>query len=129
MSVRLVISLIWTLLIIIGSFISGNTLNKIPLINIPYFDKFIHFTWYFFLYIFWYSYMINRDVKNQKLAVRFGLIISIILLGLIIEIVQEKVSVNRSNDIFDFLAEIVGTFCAFLVFFKLYQSQIFGKYL
>ncbi len=127
--IKLVISLVWTILIIIGSSISGNTLDEIPIINIPYFDKFIHFTWYFFLYIFWYSYIINKDIKNQKIAVRIILIISIIFFGLIIEILQDKVFIKRSTDMFDFIADAAGAFFAFLIFFKLYQSKVFGRYL
>lgn len=126
---KLLISIVWTVFIIIGSSISGHTLDEVSFINIPYFDKLVHFIWYFFLYIFWYTYLINKNTQYQKITIRIVLTTLIILFGLLIEILQDKVFINRSSDIFDFIADSTGTIFAFLIFFKLYQSKVFRRYL
>jgi hypothetical protein len=42
-----VISLVWSVLILILCAIPGNSLPKSPLFNIPHFDKFVHAGLYF----------------------------------------------------------------------------------
>ncbi len=130
MTKKLIWALLWTLFIIIGSSLSGNTLQNVSLIPIPYFDKFIHFVWYMMLYIFWYGYFLEKTPSSAvQLSRRLFLIIAIVSFGLIIEILQENIFINRSFEIIDIAVNFIGTITGFLLFFYLYQHKITGRYL
>jgi len=126
---KLIFAILWTLFIIIGSAISGNSLNEFQLVKIPYFDKIVHFIWYFILYILWYSYLLNRKYTFIKLKARVLIFIIIIIFGFIIELLQKYFFIKRSAEITDFYADILGALMALFFFFKLYQSKFLGKYL
>ncbi len=129
MKIKLFLSLLWTIFILIGSITSGETINKIGWINIPHFDKIVHFTWYFVLYLFWYSWLIAKYTNCINLNCRFFLASVIIVYGLLMELLQMFFAYQRSFEINDILINSIGAGIALIVFFPLYQSKIFGRFL
>lgn len=119
---------IWAVLIFIGSALSGDTLNGVKLINIPGFDKLIHFTWYLFLFLF----IAAGTYKQQgKLSVLFAVIILILCIGYggMLELLQGSVFTKRSEDLYDFIANGSGAIVASIIFSFLYQKRFWKKWL
>lgn len=121
--------IIWTTGIIIGSSLSGNTLDQLSILKIPCLDKLIHFLWYYVLYILWYSFLLKQNPKYINFYYRIILLILIIGFGLLIELLQQYVFIKRSAELNDFIADCIGTIIAFITFFNVYQSKLLGKYL
>jgi VanZ family protein len=91
--------------------------------NIPYGDKIVHFTFYFVAAILGSLFLIEaiaerpKRIKNVKI-----LAISLIFFGIVIEVIQELLTVNRSGDIFDALANGIGVIVGIVVIFTLFQG-------
>lgn len=103
-------SIIWVIIIFILSSISGDSVDKVKLINIPHFDKFVHFSMYFILS----ALMIWESKFSRKF-----IIISILLgisYGIIIELLQQYVFVKRYFDIFDIISNSIGTISGLIIF-------------
>lgn len=108
-------SIIWLFIIL---FLSTLQVPKIPgnrLINIPHFDKLVHFSLYFIGVSFWlFDYYKKKGLWNN---IVFMVIISWgVLYGILMEVLQKVVVQNRSGDILDALANTVGVLTAFLLF-------------
>ena len=105
----------WVLIIF---FLSTLSVPKIPgakLFDIPHFDKFVHFSLYAILVTLW---LIDYFKIKQtfSVSVLWIIVICSILYGSIMEIVQKVIVQDRSGDIFDALANIIGILTAFLLF-------------
>lgn len=120
--------LIWAILIFIGSAISGDSLDGVKLINIPGFDKVIHFTLYFVLCLF---IMAGVTKQKGKLTVVQVILITIICFtyGGLLEILQGTVFNKRSKDIFDFIANCSGALIASVIFQWFYKRKFWRKVL
>ncbi len=77
-------------------------LNNLNLPSFSYADKIVHFFLYFFLVLFWL-----RAYPDMRLK-KWTLFICAVLLGIIIEFLQEYFIPGRSGDIFDALANTLG---------------------
>lgn len=108
-------TLLASTLIILLSSVSGNDIDKIRFVNIPYSDKIIHFSMYFFLsFLIIYDYRIANHLKNFRINL-FSLLISF-LLGLLMEILQKFVFFQRNFDIYDLVFNFSGALAAILAF-------------
>ncbi|MCK4662689.1 MAG: VanZ family protein [Bacteroidales bacterium] len=118
-------SFIWAIIIFIICGIPSDNIEKVSFINIPYFDKFVHFILYFILtllIISGFTRFFKINIIKLKLSF-ISLIISIIY-GIIIEILQKYLFIDRSFDLYDILANFSG---AFLIFILANFSIIFKK--
>jgi len=109
-------SIIWTIIIIILSNISGDSVDNVN-INIPFMDKIVHSGLYFIL-----SFLLTWDLNKLDIY-KFSknAIITIIYstsVGLFMEITQKYLAQNRSFDIFDELFNIIGVLSGILFFYK-----------
>ncbi len=111
-------SLIILLLIFILCAIHGDDVEKVKFIEIPYFDKIIHFGMYFSM-----AFVFMRDfTKNSEKPLRWKIILVTIicfLTGLIVEILQELIFASRSGSFYDMIANIFGTITGIYFFFFL----------
>ncbi|OFX37180.1 MAG: hypothetical protein A2X08_06275 [Bacteroidetes bacterium GWA2_32_17] len=128
MNISFIKAIIWAILIFIGSYISGNSLNEIKFINIPGFDKIIHFTWYFVLTLF---VLAGTDKWLGKIKFISFLIIVLMCVsyGALMEYLQGTLFVARSMDIFDFIANSTGTIVGAILFSGLYKRKFWRKIL
>lgn len=110
----LLLAIFYTCAITVLFFIPGPDLPKI---NFSAADKILHCLIYFILINFWLSYFyINKDFRFDANLILI-LLLSILLYGIIIEILQGLFTVSRSADIFDVAANLIGSLLG-IFFFK-----------
>jgi VanZ family protein len=116
-------TIIILILVLLLSLLPASTVPKVRFLNIPYFDKFVHFFMYFFL-----TSASLIDIKNNIKKPRRVLILSVIFLIIaisgIIEIIQANYIFGRSGSWYDLLANISGTIISIILFYK---TSIFVK--
>ena len=110
--------ILWIIVIFILSSISGNSLDKVPKINIPHFDKIVHFGMYSILQ---YLFILKFSKTACKIPIiKFLLITSIfsVSYSIAMEFAQAYLFEKRSGDIFDVVANATGVITV-IVFYKL----------
>jgi VanZ family protein len=105
-------SFLTALIILYLSLANSHTFDSVPRINIPFFDKFVHFGMYFALM----SAIIleHRKVLNKSsILLLVGLIP--LFYGILIEIIQSAFTATRSGSIYDALADCAGILFSILL--------------
>ncbi len=100
---------IWLVLICYGLFLPVKELPMKSFLNIPYFDKLVHFILFFVLCLFLF-----RPIKLLQLKQYIFAPFISITLGAFLELVQHSISSSRNSDIFDFLANFSGIMISIL---------------
>ena len=116
-----IISLIWSVFILILCGIPGSSLPSGPLFNIPNFDKFVHAGLYFPLA---FSLGAVFDLSSKSILRITGPLLTMIIAasyGGLIEILQEYLFINRSADILDLLADIIGGLCGLTIYYLFFR--------
>lgn len=128
MNLSFIKAIVWAVLIFIGSVLSGDTLDGVKLINIPGFDKLVHFTWYFFLFLFIAAgvYKWKEGLKPKNLVV---ILVVCMVYGGFLEFLQGNVFVKRSEDVYDFMANSTGAIAGSALFSYLYKRKFWKKWL
>lgn len=110
-------TILWALIVLVLSTMSGKKVEEIPFMNIPNMDKVAHFGMYFiltFLLLFDFS-RLKSDKTPGKKVILITLLLAIFFGGSM-ELLQEIPSLQRSTDIKDFMANSIGAFSAALSF-------------
>ncbi|MBT8299563.1 MAG: VanZ family protein [Maribacter sp.] len=96
--------------------------SEISNFNIPYADKFVHFTFYFVAAVFGSLFLneINGEGPKRIKSLKI-LALSLIFFGIIIEVIQEIHTVYRSGDVFDALANGLGVIVGIIAIFTQFQ--------
>jgi len=128
MNLKFITSILWTIFIIISSLISAKTVNKFSFFNIPYSDKIIHFIFYFILFLLWYNYTISIKYNYIHIQKRVILLLLVILFGILMELLQLSLTQTRTFEFSDIIINVIGSKTAFILFFPVYQSKIFGRF-
>jgi VanZ family protein len=93
-------------------------------LNIPYGDKVVHFIFYFVAAVlgsmFFFETIEEKSIRIKYLKI---LAISLIFFGIIIEVIQGTMTVNRSGDVFDALANSLGVILGIIAIFSQFQGQ------
>lgn len=119
-------SILVALIILYLSLANSHTFDKVPVFNIPYFDKIVHFGMYFGL-------MLMIIIENRKLigSVRHLFTLSLIPLffGIIIEFMQYFLTISRSASFYDAIADFAGIMVAIMIFIfiKPLKKEIFKE--
>lgn len=84
-------------------------------ISIPHLDKVVHFIFYFAACILGVLFIRERT-KGEMYLIKALIIMSIvtIVFGIVIEVLQYAVTVERMGDLFDGLANSLGSLCGAL---------------
>jgi len=82
-------------------------------IKISHLDKIEHAIAYFFLGVSW---LVVSTVYKTKFSKKRIVVFGCIIYGIIIEILQETITLQRTADILDVLADIVGVLLGLLIF-------------
>lgn len=94
---------------------------EIPLFNIPYFDKIVHFGFYFVLS---YLFFFENTRYNSGIKPHFILpVLLIILFGGIIELLQIPIR-TRSFEALDLLVNTLGSLFSAVVFYSMKKSPL-----
>jgi len=105
-------SIIVALIIAYLSLAGSRSFDEVPLFEIPFLDKLVHFGMYFVFM----SVMIfekRKTIKNTSHLLLLSLIP--LFYGLLMEILQLTITETRSGDVFDFLSNAAGTLVSLLV--------------
>lgn len=76
-------------------------------------DKVLHSLAYFCLALSW---LFAVKQSHQNIFLKLMIILSVIIYGIVIEVLQERLTSNRMMDIYDALANSFGALLALLVF-------------
>lgn len=115
---------LWVIIIFILCSIPGNKIPSNPLVNIPHFDKIVHFGIFFILGIFVMS-SLNIPKRTNKMRISLICMLIVFLYGGLIEVLQAYFFVNRSGDFYDLIADILGGLFAVLSFYYLKKQKDF----
>ena len=119
-------TLLWAVIVLGLSTMSGQKVNEIPFMSIPHIDKVCHFGMYFtltFLLLFDFSRFKYKNLAWKKIITIS--VIAAIAFGGAMELLQEIPNLDRSADIKDFIANSTGALCA--VFFYKFLIRILNK--
>jgi VanZ family protein len=120
-------AIIWLLVILI---ISGFPGNKVPKIPVWQFDKLIHSIIYLVLSIlllmpFSVQYITNKKrLKTQLIIILVG-----ISYGGFMEILQHYIFINRSGNLYDFIANAIGAIIGVLIYPHIIKLLPINKWL
>ncbi len=106
------------ILVLLLSLLPANSTAKIHFLNLPYFDKVIHFLMYFSL-TFVLFLDIKIKIKNPTRLFIFRVVILLIVWSGFLEIIQETFILGRSGSWFDFLANTFGVIFGTFVFHRI----------
>lgn len=102
-------SITWAAFILLLCGIPGNQINNVKFIDIPHFDKIVHLSFYFTFTLLLISE--NKSQKQQQEAtIKAFLIAGVISMsyGILIEILQKTLFINRGAEIWDIAANALG---------------------
>ena len=92
--------------------------------NIPYGDKMVHFIFYFVAAVLGSLFFIEtKEERSTRIKYLKILALSLIFFGIIIEVIQEAMTVNRAGDVFDALANSLGVILGIIGIFTQFQGQ------
>jgi VanZ family protein len=107
-----IFSFLVALIILYLSLANSRSFDKVPLFEIPYLDKLVHFAMYFVLMLV----IIFENRKSIKSNRQLILISTIpFIYGVVLEILQAVLTNTRSGNIFDALADGAGIFAALII--------------
>jgi VanZ family protein len=86
-------------------------LNNLPDIGIDFGDKIFHFLAYCLLTYLWFNAFFYSFKFKKKQAIFFAVIVAI-LFGILIEVLQDTLTVSRALDIYDVAANTLGSLLA-----------------
>jgi VanZ family protein len=109
--------LLWLAIICYALFIPANDLPIKPFLNIPHFDKIVHFSLFFV-----FCLLLLRPFKKLQLNYYLLAPLISISLGAILEFSQHTLSNTRSSDIKDFIANSMGIIAS-VIFYYLFVSD------
>lgn len=109
--------LLWLAIICYALFIPAKDLPVKPFLNIPHFDKMVHFVLFFVLCV-----LLLRPFKRIQLKYYILSPLISLILGALLEFSQHSLSKTRSSDIHDFIANAAGIITA-VVFYYLFVSS------
>jgi len=116
-------SILIALIIMYLSLADSHTFDKVSFINIPNFDKIVHFVMYFVL-MFVITFENRKTIKGPVNLVFIGLIP--FFYGILLEILQSFLTVNRTGSIYDALSDIAGIMVSILfwLWLKAFRKEI-----
>src|SRR5436309_1831812 len=122
-------ALLWAMLIFILCAIPGHDIPHISFLELLEFDKFVHAGMFFVLMLFMargFSLLENFEMlrNNSKLIA----VIICIVYGGSLEIMQGLFFVERSADVYDFIANSFGALMA-LLFYNWINAKILSKFI
>lgn len=114
----------WGSIILVLSLISGNTVNKMSIFQIPNFDKILHASFYavFALLLAWD--ILGFKNKNSRFVISIITMMILLVYGGIIELLQKYLSRTRNADFFDLLANFVGISIGIVLFYLAVNYRI-----
>ena len=100
-----ILALSWTILIF---YFCLEESPSVPKISFQYKDKVVHFIFYFVFVYFW-----AKSLKNIRFNYLLIILVLALILGITIEFLQENLTLHRTFDWYDILANSIGALASF----------------
>jgi VanZ family protein len=114
---------IWLGVICYGLFIPAHSIPKTSLLKIPHFDKLVHFGMFFV-----FCLLLFVPFKKLKLNPYLFASLTALFFATLLEWLQQYVTITRSSDFFDFLANVSGIAVSTLFFHFVISGKKREKY-
>ena len=114
--------LLWLAFICYALFIPASDLPTGPFLNIPHFDKVVHFILFFILCLLFFRPFKKLNTSYYLWATLFSVGLSALL-----EMIQHIVSSSRASDIYDFLSNTTGVLVSALFFRFIVENRRWEK--
>lgn len=115
---------LWFVVSVILLALPGKDLPHNDIFNIPFFDKYIHFTMFLMLTtLFCYAILKWPIEQNNKKLWFIRIAVLVIIYGVIMEFVQKFFVVGRSFDLVDIVFDTVGSLAG-LIIINQYSKKI-----
>jgi VanZ family protein len=125
MKIKLFIKpLIWLTIICYGFYLPAGKLPKNAFLNIPHFDKIVHFILFFVLCL-----LLFKPLKYLKTNHIILSPVSSLILAALIELTQQWLSKSRHSNISDFIANVTGIIAALVIYLFFISDKKLEKYL
>jgi hypothetical protein len=112
------VAVTWLLIMTFLFFLPGSALPKEAWLEEIYFDKWVHVGLFAVLIFLWRSaFGLNTSYYNGIL------LFAAVLYGLSVEFIQLNWVPNRSFDLFDLLADTIGSFLGLLLWLRVYRKK------
>ena len=111
---RYTVAIVWAIIIAILHAIPGSDFPEFSFTALFQLDKLIH-AFIFMIGVYLFAVALKEQQKMQFFCY---VVISFIIYGLLLEVLQGLVFVDRSTDFLDWLADIVGIFLGVWIFKK-----------
>lgn len=113
---------LWALIILVLCGIPGRDIPHISFLELLSFDKFVHAGIFFILILLTIrGFVVQTQFNNLKLKAKRYAFIMCVLYGALLEIMQGLVFIERSADIYDFIANSTGCVIGLLLYKKTEQ--------
>ena len=99
-SINLGLAILYSILLLYLSFAN---LDQIPKVEVNQIDKFYHLVAYFILAVLWLFYF-----RNQKQSIFYNCVITLIVLGCLIEFLQNRINPSRAFEYADMISNVFG---------------------
>ncbi|MDI1257477.1 MAG: VanZ family protein [Flavobacterium sp.] len=105
------LALVWTTIVTVFCLIN---FNELPTVKVDNFDKLGHMTFHFGLTILWFLYYKFQKENTSRRSLIKAFLFSFFY-GTAIELIQTFFTDTRSGDVFDEIANMIGSLIAILV--------------
>lgn len=83
--------------------------GDLPDFELPFVDKLVHFIFYFMAAVLGVLFIWERTKgKNDLKKSILTIVIAVVLYGIVIEVLQSELTVDREGDVFDVMANTLG---------------------
>ena len=108
-------SIIWVLVIFIGTTFPNSDITVGANVLVPHVDKIAHFTMYFILQLLlmWQF----DEIKTGRFQIRILLLVC--AYGILLELIQKYFLVDRFFESYDIIANITGAFMGIILFHRI----------
>ena len=119
--IKFIPAIIWFIISVILLTLPGSDIPKSTLFETIYFDKWVHIGMFGLLtLLFGYPYIKTPLASVKKFT---QIMFAVILYGISMEFVQKYFASERSFDIFDIMADSVGSFIGWIVLVRFLKRQ------
>jgi len=108
---------LWTILVIVASSVPGSNTPRVSILGLEHLDKVVHWIMYGGVVLLW-SIALSK-AKAREIAFVF---VASICLGVSMEILQNNVFVERSFEILDIIANIMGSISGLVLYYKIFKK-------
>jgi VanZ family protein len=101
-------------------YLSLKKIDYLP-VQLSHSDKVYHAIAYFLLGLTW---LLSFPKSLQKKKLKYAIVISCVIYGIVIEVLQGTLTTYRTASLLDILANIVGVIVAMIIFKQVYKKIV-----